>query len=108
MSGATEGVVVVASMKVMPDRKDDVRFALVRQVERVHAEEPGALLFAAHEAGDRLVLIEKWDSPESLQMHASGEAIAEYRRVLDSALLEPADIQIMKSLPAGDPQKGSL
>ena len=101
-------VVVVASMRVAPERKDEVSSALIRQVERVHAEEPGALLFAAHESGDRLILIEKWESAEALQAHVAGEAIAEYRAVLEPALLEPADIRILTPLPAGDPKKGML
>jgi len=101
-------VVVVASMRVAPERKDEVSSALIRQVERVHAEEPGALLFAAHESGDRLILIEKWESAAALQAHVAGEAIAEYRAVLEPALLERADIQILTPLPAGDPEKGML
>ena len=101
-------VVVVVSMKVRPELKDEVRAALIRQVERVHREEPGVLLFAAHESTDRLTLIEKWESGEALQAHAAGEAIAEYRAVLEPALLESWDIQILTPIPAGDPQKGSL
>jgi quinol monooxygenase YgiN len=101
-------IVVVASMKVRPELKDEVRAALIRQVERVHAEEPGALRFAAHESTDRLTLIEKWDSAESLAAHVAGEAIAEYRAVLEPALLEPAEIQILTPIPAGDPGKGTI
>src|SRR5271170_4647407 len=94
-------VVVVVSMKVAPERKDEVRAALIRQVERVHAEEPGVLLFAAHESADRLTLIEKWESGESLRAHAAGEAIAEYLAVAEPALLEPPDIKILTPIPAG-------
>jgi quinol monooxygenase YgiN len=101
-------VVVVATMKVLPDRREAVRAALLRQVARVHIEELAARLFAAHETEDGFVLIEKWNSAKSAQEHASGAALAEYRRVLDPALSEPLDIQILKALPAGDPQKGSL
>jgi quinol monooxygenase YgiN len=101
-------VIVVATMKIMPDKRDEVRAALLRQVSRVHVEELGAQLFAAHETEDGFVLIEKWDSAKSLQEHTSGAALAEYRRVLDPALLEPPDIRVMNALPAGDPQKGSL
>ena len=104
----TNQVVVVATMKIRPERKDEVRAALIRQVERVHAEEPGALLFAAHESADRLTLIEKWDSPQALQAHVAGDAIAESRAVLEPSLLEPAEIQILTPIPAGDPQKGTL
>jgi len=101
-------VVVVALMKVANERRNDVKAALLRQVVRVHAEEPGALLFAAHETEDGFVLIEKWDSLESLQLHASGSAIAEYRIVLQPALVAPTEITRMTALPAGDPEKGAL
>jgi quinol monooxygenase YgiN len=101
-------VVVVASMKVRSASRDQVRVALRRQVVRVHAEEPGALLFAAHETREGFVLIEKWDSAASLQAHIAGAAIAEYRSVLEPALIEPSQIQTMSALPAGDPTKGAL
>jgi quinol monooxygenase YgiN len=104
----TNQVIVVATMKIRSERKNEVRAALIRQVERVHAEEPGALLFAAHESADRLTLIEKWDSPQALQAHVAGDAIAESRAVLEPSLLEPAEIQILTPIPAGDPQKGTL
>src|SRR4051794_12788608 len=94
-------VVVVATMKVRPDRREEVRAALLRQVTRVHAEESGAQRFAAHETEDGFVLIEKWDNADSLQKHASGAALAEYRRVLDPALSEPLAIRLLKALPAG-------
>jgi quinol monooxygenase YgiN len=107
MSASNE-VVVVASMKVRPDSREEVRKALMRQVVRVHREEPGAQLFAAHETPDGFVLIEKWDSAASLETHVAGGAIAEYRTVLEPALIEPAQIQRMTALPAGDPTKGAL
>jgi quinol monooxygenase YgiN len=107
MSESNE-VVVVVLMKVRPDSRDTVRAALLRQVARVHAEEPGAQLFTAHETQDGFVLIEKWDTAASLQAHAAGGAIAEYRRVLEPALVEPWLIQTMSPLPAGDPTKGAL
>src|ERR1700722_19275596 len=103
MSQASE-VVVVALMKVRPESRDEVRAALIRQVVRVHAEEPGAQLFAAHEIPDGFVLIEKWDSAASLEAHVAAGAIAEYRRVLEPALVEPSQIQTMSPLPAGDPR----
>ncbi len=105
---ANNEVVVVASMKVRPDRRDEVRAALMRQVSRVHAEEPGARLFAAHETAEGFVLIEKWDSAAALQAHVAGGPIAEYRRVLEPALVEPAEIQTMSAIPGGDPTKGAL
>jgi quinol monooxygenase YgiN len=100
--------VVVASMKVRPERRDDVRAALLRQVVRVHDEESGAQLFAAHETENGFVLIEKWGSVEALEAHIAGGAIAEFRSVLKPALTEASQIQRMSPLPAGDPRKGAL
>lgn len=105
---ASNGIVVVASMKVRPDSRDKVRKALMRQVVRVHDEEPGARLFAAHETPDGFVLIEQWDSAASLEAHVAGGAIAEFRNVLEPALIEPSQIQRMTALPTGDPAKGAL
>lgn len=107
MSDADE-VVVVAAMKVRPDSRDAVRAALLRQVVRVHAEEPAARLFAAHETADGFMLIEKWESAAALDAHVAGGAIAEYRETLRPALAEPSDIQTMHALPAGDPAKGAI
>jgi quinol monooxygenase YgiN len=105
---ANEEVVVVAIMSVAPDRRDQVRAALLRQVARVHAEEPGAQLFAAHEADAVFVLIEKWDSSDSLQSHTTGGAITEFRAVLIPSLLKPTEIHVLKPLPVGDSRKGRL
>lgn len=100
--------VVVAIMKVTSEKQNEVRAALLKQVERVHQEEPDADLFAAFEAKDGFVLIEKWSDPEALGRHASGGAFAEYRTVLDPALVQPLEIEILKPLLAGDSQKGQL
>jgi len=100
--------VVVAIMKVVPEKQSEVRAALLKQVERVHKEESGAELFAAFEARDGLVLIEKWESAEALSKHASGAAIAEYRLVLDPAVAQPIQIEILTPLPVGDLEKGRL
>ena len=108
MAEQQQPTVVVAIMKVMSQKRNEVRAALLKQVERVHQEEPDAELFAAFEATDGFVLIEKWGDPESLSRHASGGALAEYRTVLDPALVQPLEIEILKPLPAGDSQKGQL
>jgi len=100
--------VVVAMMKVIPQKRNEVRTALLKQVERVHQEEPDAELFAAFEAKDGFVLIEKWASAEALGKHASGGALAEYRVVLEPALAQPIEIDILTPLPAGDLEKGQL
>jgi quinol monooxygenase YgiN len=101
-------VIVIAVMRVRRDSRDEVRAALLRQVVRVHAEEPGARLFAANETTDGFVLVEKWSSGAALEAHIAGGALADYRTVLGPALSEPAQILRMSALPAGDPTKGAL
>jgi quinol monooxygenase YgiN len=101
-------VIVVAVMSVPPESRDEVRAALLRQVVRVHAEEPDARLFAANETAEGFVLIEKWGSGAALEAHVAGGALADYRTVLEPALSEPSQILRMSALPAGDPAKGAL
>ena len=101
-------VIVVAVMHVKPDRRREVQDALLRQVAAVHADEPGALLFAAHATADGFVLVEKWDSAESLKAHTTGKAISAFRAVLDSNQSKPSEILTMTAIPGGDPAKGHL
>jgi quinol monooxygenase YgiN len=81
---------------------------LHRQVARVNAEEPGIQLFAAHEADEGFVLIEKWASDDSLQAHINGDAITDFREVLFPSLIKPAEIHVLNLSLLATSQRGSL
>ena len=100
-------VVVVATAFPAAGRADDVRAALLRAVPRVH-DEDGCELYALHESDDRLVLIEKWTSPEALAAHAAAAALADLRGELNDLVTGDLDIQVMNPHPAGVPKRGAL
>src|ERR1700722_19846126 len=68
-------VVIVAPIVPIAEHREAVNAALRAAVGHVH-DEPGCELYALHEAADRLVLIEKWESPEALAVHREGAALA--------------------------------
>jgi quinol monooxygenase YgiN len=69
-------VVVVATIRPLPDHHAEVVSALEAAIARVHAEDEGCLLYALQEGPDRLVMVEKWLSAEALDKHAHGAAVA--------------------------------
>ena len=101
-------VVVVATIRPLPDRRAEVVAAMEAVIARTHAEDDGCLLYALHQAPDRLVMIEKWSSQEALAAHLSGPAIAELQQKTDGLLAAPADILTLQPHPAGTADQGAL
>lgn len=101
-------VVVVATLRPLPDRRAEVIAVLDDVIARVHAEDEGCLLYALHESPDRLVLVEKWSSPEALAAHGGGAAIAELGKRLNGLVDGASDIQVLQPHPAGTPDQGTL
>jgi quinol monooxygenase YgiN len=101
-------VVVVATIRPLPDRRAEVIAAMEAVITRTHAEDEGCLLYALHEGPDRLVMIEKWSSREALDAHLRGPALTELARKLDGLLEAPPDIQPLQPHPAGTRGQGAL
>ena len=101
-------VVVVATIRPRPEYRADVIAALEKTIESVHAHDEGCLLYALHEADDRLVMIEKWASADALAVHSRGPALAELTQALDGRTTGPLDVQVLRPHPAGTPEQGSL
>jgi quinol monooxygenase YgiN len=99
-------VVVVATIRPLPDRRAEVIAALEAVIARVHAEDDGCLLYALHEGKDRLVMVEKWSSGEALAAHGRGPAIAELGKRLDGLVEGTFDVQVLQPHPAGTPEQG--
>ena len=68
-------VVVVAHIRPLPEHLDAVREAFLEILPAVH-EEPGCELYALHEADGVLVMVEKWESQEALDVHMTAPALA--------------------------------
>jgi quinol monooxygenase YgiN len=100
-------VTVVATIYPKPEDRQAVIDAFAEIIGKVHTED-GCELYTLHEGEDRLVMIEKWASPEALQVHDKGPALAELGAALNGKLSGPIDLQILTPHPAGDQQKGVL
>jgi len=107
MSRADE-VVVVAAIIPKPERRDDVRAALIHAIGRTHAEDEGCLLYALHESEGGFCMIEKWASADALKVHGTGAAISELGSTLSDGLASAPDLQVYTAVPAGTEEQGRL
>ena len=65
-------------------------------------------MYALHESEDRLVMIEKWSSPDTLTAHGKGDAFAELSKQREGKLTRALDVQVLQPHPAGTEQQGQL
>ena len=100
-------VVVVATIIPRPEHRDEVIATITETVAAVH-EEDGCELYALHQAEDRLVMVEKWASLDALRAHSKGAALAAQNPRLTGKLAGPAEVIVLRAVPAGDPGKGQL
>jgi len=100
-------VVVVANIVPRPEHRDEVIAIISATVAKVHEEE-GCELYALHQAEDRLMMVEKWASADALRAHSQGAALAGQAPRLAGKLTGPAEVIVLKAVPAGDPAKGRL
>jgi quinol monooxygenase YgiN len=101
-------VVVVATIRPLPEHRAEVIAAMEKVIADVHAHDDGCLLYALHEGDDRLVMVEKWSSAEALAKHSRGPALAELNQALSGRLDGDLDVQILQPHPAGTPGQGTL
>lgn len=100
-------VVIVATIVPIAEHRDAVMAAVQAAAAQVH-DEPGCELYALHEAPDRLVLVEKWASPEALSAHRGGAALATLGGALRGKVAAAPDVVVLRPAPAGDAAKGQL
>jgi quinol monooxygenase YgiN len=93
-----EAVVVVATFFPADGMRDSVH-AVIKAAQTDVYSEPGCLLYSLHEAPDRFVLIEKWDSAEHLAEHGEGKALRRLSR--DLAPLLARDVEMVQLQPLG-------
>ena len=101
-------MIVIATVSPIPQYRAEVIAAIETAIEQVHAEEDDCLLYALHEAPDRLVMIEKYASNEAMAAHRAVAGLANLVKTLDGKLSIPMDVQILSPHPAGSLQKGAL
>jgi quinol monooxygenase YgiN len=100
-------VVVVATIVPLPEHRDEIIATFTETVAQVH-EEDGCELYALHQAEDRLMMVEKWASPEALRTHSKGAALGTLNSRLAGKISGPAEVIVLQAVPAGDPGKGQL
>ena len=100
-------VVVVATIKPLPEHVDEVVAAFTDVIPQVHGED-GCELYALHQTGDRLIMVEKWASPEALAAHSKGANLAALNPKLAGKVAGPPEVIAARAVPAGDPAKGQL
>ena len=101
-------VIVVATIRPRPEHRAEVISVMEKAIQRTHTEDAGCLLYALHEAPDRLVMIEKWADQAALDAHSRGEALAELSAGLDGKLTSALEVVRLAPHPAGTAQQGTL
>jgi quinol monooxygenase YgiN len=100
-------VVVVATIVPLAEYRDEVILAFKETIEQVHQED-GCELYSLNEAPDRLIMIEKWASPEALAAHSKGASLAALNPKLAGKVAAVPEVVVLQHVPAGDPVKGTL
>ena len=100
-------VVVVATIKPLPEYREDVIAAFTAIIPRVH-DEDGCELYTLNAAEDRLIMIEKWASREALGTHSKGAALAAMGPKIAGRTAGRPEVIVTEAVPAGDPAKGQL
>jgi quinol monooxygenase YgiN len=101
-------VVVIATVRPMPQHRDTVLAAFERAVARVHEEDAGCELYALHRNDAELVMVEKWASRELLAQHSRSAAVAELDAAVAGRVAVPTEVRIYEAVPAGLPKMGAL
>jgi quinol monooxygenase YgiN len=92
-------VIGLAVLLPSAEGRDTVMKALREAVPKFHAE-AGCELYALHESGDELVIIEKFTDMASLDLHANGEPLRAMRRAM-KGLVEVKRSEVLIPLPIG-------
>jgi quinol monooxygenase YgiN len=92
-------VIGLAVLLPSAEGRETVMKALREAVPKFHLE-AGCEFYALHEAGDELVIIEKFTDMASLDLHAKGEPLRAMRRAM-KGLVEVKRSEVLVPLPIG-------
>ena len=105
-SSPASEVVVVAKLFPHEGQLQSLLDVLGSLVPRVHAEEPGCLVYAPHlvhgEDDGPVVMIEKFASMDALEAHGATAAMIEHQPQLAAVLDRPVDVTLLDPLAVGD------
>jgi len=100
-------VVVIATLVPKPGRVQDALDAFAGASPLVQKEE-GCELYALHTDQTKLIMVERWSTPDDLAAHAAGEAMGELNRLMGDALAAAPEVTIVANVPLGDPTLGTI
>ena len=108
---ATQGgampVIVVATIKPLPEHRDEVRAALAAAIPQVHGEDAVSCTRSTRKTpvrDDRAL-----GQPRRPQTHSTGSAgLQKLNAELKGKLDAPLDVVVLEPVPAGEPAKGAL
>ena len=105
-------VVVVAKLVPREGALQELLDILATLVPRVHAEEPGNVLYAAHrvrgEENGPVVMVERFASIEAFRAHGASAAMAEHQPLLAAVLDGPPEVRVLDPVVLGEAANGSL
>jgi quinol monooxygenase YgiN len=100
-------VIIVATVKPLPEHRDEVKGAFIAAIDQVHGED-GCELYALQENDDRFVMIEKWAGQDAVQTHGGSPALAKLGAERKGKIVGGLDVVYLQPVPAGDAAKGAL
>lgn len=101
-------LVLVAVATPKPGRTQQVLDAFRAVSLDTHLEK-GCELYAAHtDQAGRVVVVERWSSPDAWRAHDQGAPVARLRQLLDGLLEGPVELLHLDAVPMGDPGKGAV
>jgi quinol monooxygenase YgiN len=101
-------VILVASVRPLLEFYEEVAAACRELITSSHAQD-GCEVYALHDSNDgRLVMIEKWASPEALQAHGESNVVTTMRASLDGKVDGPVEVIRLTPRPVGSLSQGQL
>lgn len=100
-------IVVIATFTPKPDMDQDLVELLKETAGAVHAEY-GCQRWAVHAGGGQVVVIESWIDKDALRAHGEGTVLATLNNRAKHFLKEAMKINLLRPVPAGDDDKGSI
>jgi quinol monooxygenase YgiN len=89
-------VTVIATLTAVEGKRDELLAAVCRAVPGV-LQEDGCLQYAPHTVGkDAVLLVESWQTPEALQAHGAGAAMAAFTEAIRGLVAGPASIVVAR------------
>lgn len=100
-------IVVLATIRALPEHRDEVIEALKNLAITAHTE-IGVERFVLLEGEGDLLIIEKWVDQAAMDAHTSAPISVETREILAGKLLEAPEHKYLRTVPSGDPRIGAL